>query len=61
MRILHNAFRVGRIAGRGAFGRTLRHGWLLSLAARLDELCALLQFWRARALRRAGKRSVERF
>ena len=46
-RIFRNALQVGRIAGLGAFWRTLRRGGISALAARLDELVALLQLIRA--------------
>ena len=50
MRIWRNAIGIGRIAGFGAFGRTLRKGGILALAAEIDTLVALLQLWRHRLL-----------
>lgn len=52
MRILKNALAVGRIAGLGAFWRTLEHGGRRALAARLDEGSALLLLIRAKLLRK---------
>ena len=56
MRVLRNALQVGRIAGPGAFWRTLyrsgRRALTRAIAARLDEASAYLLLVRARLLRR---------
>lgn len=48
MRVFRNALQIGRIAGIGAFRRTLYKGWRLALIAYLDELSALLLLIRSR-------------
>jgi len=56
MRVLRNALQVGRIAGPGAFWRTLyrsgRRALTRAIAARLDEASAYLLMLRARVLRK---------
>ena len=50
MRLFRNALAVGRIKGFPALLRVFVHGCRVALAARLDELSALILLLRARVL-----------